>query len=50
MSNTLVTLYLISWRVFIFREYPTMEECLAAEGKINEETFYAEFRTVCLPR
>ena len=44
----MTTLYLISWTVIVFGNYSTMDDCHAVEEKINNETYYSEFRTLCL--
>lgn len=44
----MTTLYLISWTVIVFGNYSTMDDCHAVEERINNETYYSEFRTLCL--
>ena len=44
----MIRLFLISWTVVAFAEFETMSECLVAQERIDADTYYADFRTLCI--
>ena len=44
----MIRLFLISWTVVAFAEFDTMAQCLIVQEKIDADTYYSEFRTLCL--
>ena len=46
--DAMIKLFLISWTAFVLAEFDTMAQCLIVQEKIDADTYYSEFRTLCI--